>query len=632
MNFFKRLASLLTGNNPSQTERGARPSRSPCSASPPNTSSPPPVSGWGERTREPSSLDNLPSNRNGKIAHLPRALRDRINLALYNRCPAKELAHALNQLPEVQAVMAQYFNGKPIRQQNISEWKLGGYRDWLHHRQILEQQRELTADAQALSDTAKGTAESLFGLLTLNYTHLMMNRDKDTPEEFEQKRKELSLVSQDISRMHRCHINTRRVEVQEARLERDEEKTAEQLHFKFMEWAENPAIRRALILAPMEANRQSRLHFGIPPRPEDPLVEQLTRNDPYFNPPNQKPAPYRPLPPEKSGTGAPPVSEKSSSSPASEKAAESNNDVNHPKASPSPGGEGRGEGELNSTPTNSYGDKSSSQLATEIEEQHNRPKGLDTNPLPTASEKAPESNNDTNQPTVEEGGASVPASRSDKTSDVQAPNDTVGTRCCASEAGRTVPPASEKAPVSNKDADCPIAVPSPGGSNERSECHFVCSSDVGKGEGELNNSGHQPVHKKVGRGTPCPPSSPPPASEITPKSNDDTNRPIASPSPGGEGRDEGELNSKLKTQNSPLPKPQHLSDYERALLEGKTFLEALYAQSTPAPAKAPASQGKDQPSHPKPNPLDTFSQPVPSGYQYAPIINFRPNSNWSVPG
>ncbi|HSY42931.1 MAG TPA: hypothetical protein VK811_03410, partial [Candidatus Acidoferrum sp.] len=192
---------------------------------------------------ESSPFDNLPYNRNGKIARLPRALRDRINLALYNRYPAKDLAHALNQMPEVKAVLAQYFDGKPLRPQNISEWKQGGYRDWLHHRQILEQQSELTANAKDLSDTANGLPESLFGMLTLNYAHLMMNRDKETPEEFEKKRKELSLVSQDISRIHRCHINTRRVEVQEARLERDEEKTEEQLHFKFMEWVENPAIR-----------------------------------------------------------------------------------------------------------------------------------------------------------------------------------------------------------------------------------------------------------------------------------------------------------------------------------------------------------------------------------------------------
>jgi hypothetical protein len=299
---WKRLTSHFTGNDPSKSPKS--PTSPPCAgdeARPssnndarPTATPSPGREGWGEgelnskfKTQH-STLEDLNYNRNGKIARLPRALRDRINLALYNRCTAKDLCRALNQMPEVQAVMAQYFNGKPLRQQNISEWKQGGYRDWLHHRQLLEQQRELAADAKDLAGTADGVADSLFGILTLDYARLLMNRDKETAEEFETKRKELSLVSHDIARMHRCHINTRRVEVQETRLERDEEKTTEQLHFKFVEWAGNPAIRRAFILEPMEANRQTRQHFGMPPTSDDLLVEKLTRNDPYFNPPARK--------------------------------------------------------------------------------------------------------------------------------------------------------------------------------------------------------------------------------------------------------------------------------------------------------------------------------------------------------
>jgi hypothetical protein len=283
--FWKRLTSRLTQNDPAKTS--AAPSESANADSPRRSPAYGDEDGPAHHSTDPLDFGGS-INRNGKIARLPRELRDRINLALYNRCPAKDLAQALNQMPEVQAIMTQYFDGRPLKQQNISEWKQGGYRDWLHHRQLLEQQRELAADAKDLSDTANGLPDSLFGLLTLNYADLMMNRDNQTPEEFEKRRKKLSLVSQDISRMHRCHINTRRVEVQEARLERDEGKTEEQLHFKFMEWAENPAIRRACILEPMEADRQSRQHFGMPPRPEDPLVERLTKNDPYFNPPAKK--------------------------------------------------------------------------------------------------------------------------------------------------------------------------------------------------------------------------------------------------------------------------------------------------------------------------------------------------------
>jgi hypothetical protein len=271
-------------------------------------------------------------------------------------------------MPEVKAVLAQYFNGRPLKRQNIDEWKHGGYRDWLHHRQLLEQQRELAADAKDLSDTARGTAESLFGILTLNYADLIMNRDKETPEEFEKKRKELSLVSQDISRMHRCHINTRRVEVQETRLERDEEKTTEQLHFKFMEWVENPAIRRALILEPMEANRRSRQHFGMPPTSDDILVEKLTRDDPYFNPPNKKSAKSKPKPAQKGGASVP------ASHPDKTSEVQKQDDSVGTRSSASeatPLGEGAPNSNLNpqnsTLPSNPYGDKTTSQIIAEIE-------------------------------------------------------------------------------------------------------------------------------------------------------------------------------------------------------------------------------------------------------------------------
>src|SRR5580692_5298267 len=49
------------------------------------------------------------------------------------------------------------------------------------------------------------------------------------------------------------------------------------------------------------------------------------------------------------------------------------------------------------------------------------------------------------------------------------------------------PPASECASASDKYFRRPIASPSPGGSNERGECLFVCCSGVGRDEGELNS-------------------------------------------------------------------------------------------------------------------------------------------------
>jgi hypothetical protein len=43
----------------------------------------------------------------------------------------KRLVAWLNALPEVRAIIATEFGGKPIREQSLSEWRKGGYRDWL---------------------------------------------------------------------------------------------------------------------------------------------------------------------------------------------------------------------------------------------------------------------------------------------------------------------------------------------------------------------------------------------------------------------------------------------------------------------------------------------------------------------
>jgi hypothetical protein len=280
-------------------------------------------------------------------------LRERVNLALYHRWTAKKLVKALNDMPEVKAVLAEHFGGRPVSTQNIYEWKWNGYRDWLHRRQILENKRELAADARDLADTAPEMADSLFGILTLDYAHLMMNRDGDD-EAFEKKRKTLSTLSQDIVRLYRCRLNARRIQVQETKLENETEKTEEQLHFKFREWTQNPDVRKALILAPMEADRQMRILHDLPAAPEDPLVERKTRNDPYFGRSGEnktRTKPDKTKNSDRSGTGVTPVSgnraaAEHNQSIMSEKPDQSNKDPGHPVAVPSPlPSDGRGEGQ-----------------------------------------------------------------------------------------------------------------------------------------------------------------------------------------------------------------------------------------------------------------------------------------------
>ncbi|MEP6670720.1 MAG: hypothetical protein ABJF10_16295 [Chthoniobacter sp.] len=66
----------------------------------------------------------------------------------------KRLVAWLNMLPEVRAVLALEFGGKPIGAQNLTEWRQGGYRDWLAGQEAREVAQQL--GEEAVADDAEG--------------------------------------------------------------------------------------------------------------------------------------------------------------------------------------------------------------------------------------------------------------------------------------------------------------------------------------------------------------------------------------------------------------------------------------------------------------------------------------------
>ena len=75
--------------------------------------------------------------RNGKIARLPHAVREQLNNRMHDGEEGKKLVAWLNALPAVRAVVKAEFGGRPVRAQNLSEWKQGGYRDWLAQQEAI---------------------------------------------------------------------------------------------------------------------------------------------------------------------------------------------------------------------------------------------------------------------------------------------------------------------------------------------------------------------------------------------------------------------------------------------------------------------------------------------------------------
>jgi hypothetical protein len=98
----------------------------------------------------------------GKIGRLPKALQEQVNRRLENGEKARPLAAWLNSLPEVRALLAAEFAGLPIREQNLSEWRSHGYKQWLWRRQAFEMAQEMASTTTLNSPPATGTSAPPF--------------------------------------------------------------------------------------------------------------------------------------------------------------------------------------------------------------------------------------------------------------------------------------------------------------------------------------------------------------------------------------------------------------------------------------------------------------------------------------
>lgn len=98
--------------------------------------------------------------RNGKIARLPKPVREELNRRLENGEPGRALVEWLNQHPQVRPVLEQQFQGRPINEQNLSEWRQGGFQDWLRHQEARAWVTRLAEEAEELEEDANGEAVS----------------------------------------------------------------------------------------------------------------------------------------------------------------------------------------------------------------------------------------------------------------------------------------------------------------------------------------------------------------------------------------------------------------------------------------------------------------------------------------
>jgi hypothetical protein len=209
--------------------------------------------------------------RNGKIARLPREIRDELNRRLQNGEQGGPLLAWLNELPQVRQTLVEGFGGVAISKQNLCEWRAGGFAEWQARQETLQQARELAADAQEITAAADGRlTDHLATVLAVRYASALAGWNGEVTDEFRRRLRALRGLCQDIVELRRGDHSGARLQMEQERLEREREKTEVEVVEHFQRWLKNPAVRDLVCqdyVSPEERERRLREIFGLPPKP-----------------------------------------------------------------------------------------------------------------------------------------------------------------------------------------------------------------------------------------------------------------------------------------------------------------------------------------------------------------------------
>ena len=159
------------------------------------------------------------TTRIGKIARLPREVREVLGDRLAAGEPAGTLVNWLNGLASVQEVLQQYFGSRLITEQNLSEWRQGGHQDWLRREearvlvgQLAEQGEDLgwAAQGQEISDRLARRLE----VVMVRLAEVLVDGEVEPLEQWRRLRE----VNREVSRLRRDDHQAALVELHRQRL------------------------------------------------------------------------------------------------------------------------------------------------------------------------------------------------------------------------------------------------------------------------------------------------------------------------------------------------------------------------------------------------------------------------------
>ncbi|HEX4343517.1 MAG TPA: hypothetical protein VH255_09005, partial [Verrucomicrobiae bacterium] len=128
-------------------------------------------------------------SRTGKIARMPKGIRDELNQRLQNGEPGSQLVEWLNGRRAVKAVLVEHFEGRAVNEQNLSDWKSGGYVEWERNEEAKELMQQLGEKAGSIAEANVSVEECLatvLGAEMVSLARALMDKEEDPQKRWEQ--------------------------------------------------------------------------------------------------------------------------------------------------------------------------------------------------------------------------------------------------------------------------------------------------------------------------------------------------------------------------------------------------------------------------------------------------------------
>jgi hypothetical protein len=227
--------------------------------------------------------------RRGKIARLPREIREQLNRRLQDGEPGNKLVTWLNSHKKVKAILRAEFNNQPINPQNLSEWNAGGYRDWLLQQQTNEFAANLEEEADQLNATASVLHTDNMAVWLATRLMTVVARLAASSTNDAARSKLLGEATTAFAALRRGDHSAQRLKLARDRLDFERELDTRDLEKLRREWTrEHPSeIRERHETSWRTINQARRRLFGCAPGSED---SGKTESPNVATPPHQPPA------------------------------------------------------------------------------------------------------------------------------------------------------------------------------------------------------------------------------------------------------------------------------------------------------------------------------------------------------